>query len=138
MWWWWWWWWWGIMFANVRQEMGLRGNMVKLSCWGSISGAPLKMGVEISGGRWCSGADEVVVVVMVGCCICKHAVGEGVEGQNCKIKLLGLNFKRAIGNVHGDQWGRWCSGVDEVVVVVGHCICKCKEGEHTFQSNVPD
>ena len=25
--------------------------------------------------------------------------------------------------------GRWCGGTDEVVVVVGHCVCKYKVGE---------
>jgi hypothetical protein len=24
---------------------------------------------------------------------------------------------------------RWCGGADEVVVAVGHCICKCEVGE---------
>ena len=40
--------------------------------------APSEMGVESGGERWCSGADEVVVVV--GHCIHKCEAGEGAEG----------------------------------------------------------
>jgi hypothetical protein len=25
--------------------------------------------------------------------------------------------------------GRWCGGAHEVVVVAGHCVCKCEVGE---------
>jgi hypothetical protein len=52
--------------------------------------------VESGGGRWCSGADEVIVVV--GCCVCKCKVGEGAEGPKSEIKPLGLDFRCAIGN----------------------------------------
>ena len=54
------------------------------------------MGVESCGGRWCGGADEVVVVV--GRCVCKCEAGEGAEGQKSKIKPLRLNFRCTIGN----------------------------------------
>ena len=57
---------------------------------------PSRMGVESSGGRWCSGADEVVVVVEH--CICKCEVGEGAEGPKSKIEPLGLDFRCAIRN----------------------------------------
>ena len=55
-----------------------------------------EMGVESSGGRWCSGADEVMVVVR--CCVCKCEVGEGAEGPKSEIEPLGLDFRRAVGN----------------------------------------
>ena len=35
----------------------------KLSCWGSISGAPLEKAVEGNRGRWCGGTCEVVTAV---------------------------------------------------------------------------
>jgi hypothetical protein len=54
---------------------GLRTEYLKSSCWGSISGAPLEMGVENGVGRWYGGADEVVVVV--GYCVRKREAREG-------------------------------------------------------------
>ena len=36
---------------------------MNLRHWGSISGAPLQIGVKRNKGRWCSDTDEVVVVV---------------------------------------------------------------------------
>jgi hypothetical protein len=54
------------------------------------------MGVENSRGRWCSGADKVVVVV--GRCICKCEVGEGAEGPKSEIEPLGLDFRHTIRN----------------------------------------
>jgi len=56
------------------------------------------MGVESGRGRWCSGADEVVVVV--GRCVCKCEAGEGAEGQKYKIKPLGSIW------AHCQKW-RW-------------------------------
>ena len=98
-------WWsrWGVTFANVRWEKGLRDKMAKSSRWGSISGAPSEMGVDISGGRWCSCADKVVV--MARRCIRKREAGEGAEGQNGEIEPLGLDFERAVGNGGRYQWG---------------------------------
>ena len=63
---------------------GVKAKIAKLNRWGSISSAPSEMGVEISGGRWCGGADEVVVVV--GRCVCKREAGEGAEGQKIETK----------------------------------------------------
>jgi len=57
------------------------------------------MGVENGGGRWCCGADEVVVVG--GCCIHKCEVGEGAEGLKSEIEPLGLNFRHTIRNGGG-------------------------------------
>src|ERR1700685_4499418 len=94
---------WGVTFANTRWEKGLRDKMAKSSHWGSISGAPSEIGVDISGGRWCSRADKVVV--MVRRCIRKREAGEGAEGQNGEIEPLGLDFKRAVGDGGRDQWG---------------------------------
>jgi hypothetical protein len=85
------------------------------------------MGVESSGGRWWGGADEVVVVV--GRCIRKCEVGEGAEGPKPKIEPLGRDFRCTVRNGVDSSEGRWCKGVDEGVVVVGHCIRKCKAGE---------
>ena len=112
-----------VRLRNVRQGKGAEAKNPKPSRWGSISGAPSEMGVDISGGRWCSRADKVVM--MVRHCICKHNVGEGAKGQNGKIEPLGLNFGHTVGNGGG---GRWCGGADEVVVV-GRCFCKCEVGE---------
>jgi hypothetical protein len=77
------------------------------------------MGVESGGGRWCSGADEVVVAV--GHYVRKCEVGEGAEGS-----ISGAPSEMG---VNSDE-GRWCDGADEgVVVVVGCCIHKRKAGE---------
>jgi hypothetical protein len=103
-----WWLWWGVTLANARREKGLRAKLAKSSRWGLISRAPLEIGVEIGGGRWFGHVNEVVV--MVRRCIRKHEAGEGGEGQNCEIELLGFDLKRAIGNWGRDQWGevvRW-------------------------------
>jgi hypothetical protein len=54
------------------------------------------MGVESGGGRWCDGADKVVVVV--GRCVHKCKAGEGAEGPKSEIKPLGLDFRHTIGN----------------------------------------
>ena len=48
------------------------------------------MGVESGGGRWCSGADEVVVVV--GHYVSKCEAGEGAESPKSEIEPLGLDF----------------------------------------------
>ena len=50
------------MLANTRLERGLSTKNLKSSHRDSISGAPSEMGVNTCGGRWSSGADEVVVV----------------------------------------------------------------------------
>jgi hypothetical protein len=57
----------------------LRAEYLKSSRWGSISGAQSEMGAENGAGRWCSGADEVVVVV--GYWVRKREAGEGAEHQ---------------------------------------------------------
>jgi hypothetical protein len=65
--------------------------------------------VESSIGRWCGGADEVVVVVRY--CICKCKAGEGAEGPKSEIEPLGLNFRHAVENGDGEWWGevvQWC------------------------------
>jgi len=67
--------------------------------------------VESGGGRWCSGADEVVVVV--GRCVRKCKAGEGAEGPKSEIEPLGLNFRCAIGNGVESSEGRWCDVADE-------------------------
>jgi hypothetical protein len=59
------------------------------------------MGVESGGGRWCGGADEVVVVVAR--CVRECEAGEGAEGPESEIEPLGLNFERAIRN-GGGEW----------------------------------
>ena len=61
----------------------------------SISGAPSEMGVGSSGGRWCDGADEVVVVV--GRCICKREAREGAEGQKSRNRAIMAQFRAALG-----------------------------------------
>jgi len=69
------------------------------------------MGVESSGGRWCGGANEVVVVV--GCCVCKCEAGEGAEGQKSEIEPLGLisGMPSEMGMESGEGkwyvWMRW-------------------------------
>ena len=65
------------------------------------TGTPSEMGVEISGGRWFSRANEAVV--MVRRCVHKREAGVGGEGQNCEIELLGFDFEPAIGNWGQDQ-----------------------------------
>ena len=54
------------------------------------------MAVESGGGRWCNGADEVVVAV--GHYVRKCEAGEGAEGPKSEIEPLGLDFRRAVGN----------------------------------------
>ena len=82
---------------------GLRAKITKSSSCGSISGVLSEMGVDISGGRRWDGEDEGVVVM--GHYVRKREAGEGAEGQNGEIEPLGLDFKGAIGNGGGDQWG---------------------------------
>ena len=55
--------------------------------------------MEGGGGRWCSGADEVVVVV--GSCVRKCEAGEGAEGPKSEIEPLGLNFRCTVRNGGG-------------------------------------
>ena len=62
----------------------VKAKIAKLNCWGSISSPPSEIGVNISEGRWCGGADEVVVVV--GHCVCKREAGEGAKGQKIETK----------------------------------------------------
>ena len=62
------------------------------------------MGVEISGGKWCGRADEVVV--MLKRCVRKREVGEGAESQNCEMEPLGFDFERTVGGGGGEQWGK--------------------------------
>ena len=57
----------------------VNAKIAKSNRWGLILSPPSEIGVEISEGRWCGGADEVVVVV--GRCVCKRKVGEGAKGQ---------------------------------------------------------
>ena len=57
------------------------------------------MGVESGRGRWCGGADEVVVVV--GRCVRKCEAGEGAESPKSEIKPLRLDFGRAVENGGG-------------------------------------
>ena len=87
---------------------GADGQNMKSSRLGSISGTPSETGVEISGGRWWGGVDEVVVAV--GRCVRKWEAGEQSEGQKSKIELPGLNFGCAVRNGDECQWGeavRW-------------------------------
>jgi hypothetical protein len=39
-----------------------------------------------------------VVVVVVGCYVCKCEAGEGAEGPKSKIEPLGLDFRRTVRN----------------------------------------
>ena len=55
--------------------------------------------------------------------------GRGAEGQKYKIKPLGLDLGALSEMEVESSEGRWHNGVDEVVVVVGHCIHKCEAGE---------
>ena len=67
------------------------------------------MGVESGIGRWCGGADEVVVAA--GHCVCKSEAGEGAEGSKSEIEPLGLDFRHVIRNRDGERWGevvQWC------------------------------
>ena len=105
-----WWWQWGIAFANGRRENNLRAKNLKSSRRGSISGVLSEMGTNVSRVRQCGGVDEVVVVV-VGCGVRKREAGEGAEGQKWEIEPLGLDFRHAVGNGGGSQWGEmvgWC------------------------------
>ena len=67
----------------------------KLRRLGSISGAPSEVGVGSSGGRWCDGADEVVVVVGRG--VRKREAGEGTEGQKSRNRAIVARFRAALG-----------------------------------------
>jgi hypothetical protein len=82
---------------------------------------------EDDGWRWCDDADEVVVVV--GCCVCKHEAGGGLGAENheteCDNSVSGAPCERT---VKGDG-GRWWCGAGKLVVVVGLCVRKCEVGE---------
>ena len=96
--------------TQTQGGRGADGQNMKSSRLGSIAGTPSETGVEISGGRWWGGVDEVVVAV--GCCVCKQEGGEQCEGQKSKIEPLGLNFGCAVGNIDKCWWGEavWWHG----------------------------
>ena len=75
----------------------------------------MEMGVESGRGRWCGGADEVVVVVG-GRCVRKCEVGEGVGAKkptlSCHGSISGAPCKTA--KVDGGEV--WCGGMYEVVM----------------------
>ena len=48
-------------------------------------GAPMEIAAECDGGRWCGGADEVVVVV--GRCVCKREAGGGLGSKTTKTSV---------------------------------------------------
>ena len=92
-----------------------------------ISGAPSEMGVDSGEGRWCKGADEGVGVV--GHCICKHEVGEGVWAKRLKPSRCGLILGALCKTAKGDGAEGWCGGVYEVAAVVGLCTCEMRGRE---------
>src|ERR1700734_3878497 len=96
-----WWWWWDVAFANASGRRGWGAKKPKLRCLGSISGAPSEVGVGSSGGRWCDGADEVVVVV--GRCVPKREAGEGTEGQKSRNRAIVAPFQAALGREGGGR-----------------------------------
>ena len=96
------------MQTQMQGRRGADGQNMKSSRLGSILGTPSETGVEISGGRWWGGVDEVVVAV--GHCVHKWEVGEQSEGQKSKIELPGLDFGWAVRNGEECRWGeavRW-------------------------------
>jgi hypothetical protein len=85
--WWWWWWWWGVAFANARQERGVWAKKSKLSCHGSILGAPYKTAKGDRAEGWCGGVYEAAAGV--GLCTRETQGREGVLGQNPKLSCCG-------------------------------------------------
>jgi hypothetical protein len=77
-----WWWRWGSVFANTRQERGLRAKTHKTERDGSVLGVLCETVVEDNGGRRWDEVDEVVVVV--GLCVCKREAGEGIGAKTDK------------------------------------------------------
>jgi hypothetical protein len=82
------------------------------------------MEVDNGEGRWCDGADEGVVVV--GHCIHKRKVGEGVWAKKPKLSHCGLILGALCEMVKGDGVKGWCGGVYEVAAVMGLCACECE------------
>ena len=72
------------MFANARWERGLGAKSNETEHDGLVSGAPCETTVEGDGRRWWDEVDKVVVVVVVGFCVCKHKAGEGAGVQMIK------------------------------------------------------
>ena len=78
-----WWWRWGSAFENMRQERGLGAKSHENEHDGSIWRVLCEIvPVEGDEGMWFGCEVEVVVVVVVGLCVCKHEAGEGAGGQN--------------------------------------------------------
>jgi hypothetical protein len=61
------------------------------------------------------------VVVVVGCCVCKHKAGEGVWAKKPKLSRCGSILGALCKMVKGDGVEGWCGGVYEVAAVVGLC-----------------
>jgi len=78
----------------------------------------------------CNGADEGVVVV--GCCVRKREVGEGVWAKRSKPSHHGLISGAPYETAKGDGAEGWCGGVYEVAVEVGLCTCKTRGREGGF------
>ena len=103
---------------------GAEGQKYKIKPLGLNLGAPSEMGVQSDEGRWHGGADEVVVVVVVGHCVHKCEVGESVCAKKLKPSRRGSISGAPCKTAKGDSGEGWCGGVYEVVAVVGLCACK--------------
>jgi hypothetical protein len=86
---WMWWWWWGPLHLQMQGRRGLGAKSHKYKCDGLIWGAPCQMVMEGDGGRWCSCAVEVVVIV--GLCVHKCEAGGG-WGPNLTNKSMMAQF----------------------------------------------
>ena len=78
----------------------------------------MEMGVDSREGRWCKGADEGMVVV--GHCVHKRKVGEGVWAKRPKPSRCGSILGAPCETAKGDG-AEGCGGAYEVAVVVGPC-----------------
>jgi hypothetical protein len=85
------------------------------------------MGVDSGEGRWCKGADEGVVVV--GHCIRKHEVGEGVLAKRLKLSRHGSISGAPCKTAKGDGVEGWCSGAYEWRWWWGCVLAKREAGE---------
>ena len=120
------WWWWDSAFANMRWKRGLGAKSRETERDGSVLGAPHENAIGGSGGRWCGCVVEMVVVV--GLCARKREAGGGPGAKSPETERDGsISGAPCPTAVEGDG-GRWWDKVNDVLGVMGLCVCKCEAG----------
>jgi hypothetical protein len=99
-------------YAMAHSTMCYYYKNKKTERGGSVSGVPWQMAMKGGRGRWWCGVDKVVM--MVGLCVRKHKLREGLGYKSPKTKHSGLVSAmqgkqrwRAMGGGGGMMWIRW-------------------------------